>query len=128
MQTDIIIPLDLFNGEYSLDEIATMCILFASPHLSEKTRIQWADDQTCNDVTEKLIQEGIITIHEDKIEIDISKKIPMSITDKIENILINSNLNRETINEVLDLVESIPQESSETPESIVQTYGKKEDY
>jgi hypothetical protein len=128
MQTDVTIPLDLFNGKYSLDEIATVCVLFASPHLLEKTRLQWADNQTCNDVTVKLVKEGIITIHDDRIEIDISEKIPMSITDKIENILINSNLNRETINEVLDLVESIPQESSETSESIVRTYGKKEDY
>lgn len=125
MQNNITIPLELLDGRYSLSEIATMTILFASPHFSEKTREYWSEDETCNRVTEQLIEEGIIQFHEDKIEIDIQQKAPMNKIDEIENILINSNLNRDTIDQVLNLVELISQVSQNPEEFKIEPYGKK---
>lgn len=74
MQTEINLPLEIFNGKFSLEEIATMCLILASPHLPEKTRVYWGDNETCNQTTENLIEKNIIIIHEDHIEIDISEK------------------------------------------------------
>lgn len=77
MQNDITIPLELLNGRYSLEEIATMIILFASPHLSVKTREYWCDNESCNRITDRLAKEGIIIFHDDdRIEIDIQETQP----------------------------------------------------
>jgi hypothetical protein len=82
-KNDITIPLELFDGRFSLEEISTISMILASPHLSLKTREQWGDDQTCNELADKLVRDGIIKFHEDKIEINIQEKQPINMEDNI---------------------------------------------
>jgi hypothetical protein len=82
-KNDITIPLELFDGRFSLEEISTISMILASPHLSLKTREQWGEDQTCNELADKLVRDGIIKFHEDKIEINIQEKQPINMEDNI---------------------------------------------
>lgn len=82
-KNDITIPLELFDGRFSLEEISTISMILASPHLSLKTREKWGDNQTCNELADKLVRDGIIKFHEDKIEINIQEKQPINMEDDI---------------------------------------------
>lgn len=145
MQNDITIPLELFDGRFSLEEIATVSMLLASPHMSLKTREQWADNSTCNEITKKLIKDRIIKIQGDKLEIDITEKQeePMNIHQQIEDILGKYEINPDDKAELNDLLETIGHESFgagydrgyedgridfSTCDSSFNSYGKKEDY
>ena len=112
MQTnDITIPLELFDGRFSLEEIATISMIFASPNLSLKTREQWGDNPKCGEITDKLVKDGIIKFHDDKIENDITRKQePMNIHKQIENILGKYQINQEDQNDITDLLETIGHE------------------
>jgi hypothetical protein len=143
MQTnEITIPLELFDGRFSLEEIATISMIFASPNLSLKTREQWGGNPKCGEITDKLVQEGIIKFHDDKIEIDITEKQePMNIHKQIENILGKYQIDQEDQNDINDLLETIGHESFgsgyekgyddgriDFNEPSFTSYGNKEDY
>lgn len=143
MQNEVTIPLELFDGRFSLEEISTISMIFASPHLSLKTREQWGGNSTCNEITEKLITDGIIKFQDDKIVIDITEKQeePMNTHQQIENILNKYEINPDDKAELNDLLESIGHESFgsgyekgyddgriDFAEPSFTSYGKKEDH
>lgn len=143
MQNDVTIPLELFDGRFSLEEIATMSMILASPHMSLKTREQWGSNPTCNEITDKLIRDGIIKFRDDKIEIDITEKQeePMNIVAQIQTILEKYNIHEDDMVDLNDLFEEIGHESFgsgyekgyedgriDFAEPSFTSYGKKEDH
>jgi hypothetical protein len=78
MKADIVIPLELANPNYTLEEIGAMVIIMCFPHLDEDTLETWSKDKDLKEILCDLKDEGIIIVHEDKgewgeLEIDLTK-------------------------------------------------------
>ncbi len=56
---DIILPVELAIGKYSLQEIGAIVVLMCIPHLDDPFKEAWNKDEQLMDILDTFISEGI---------------------------------------------------------------------
>lgn len=72
---DIVLPVELASGKYSLKEIGSIFVLMSIPHLDTLSKEKWNEDEDLMDILDTLITEGIATT----VEIDGNLNLVMNI-------------------------------------------------
>lgn len=80
---EIAIPLELFERQFNLQEVGSICVLMASPHLDKKITEEWGNDNDFKKNVNDLIDKDRIFLEEDEngnkvttINIDNNMKEP----------------------------------------------------
>lgn len=61
---DIVLPIELASGKYSLEEIGAIFVLMTVPSLDKDTREMWNENEDLMDILEVLISLGIAKTEE----------------------------------------------------------------
>lgn len=67
---DITLPLDV--AKLSVEEIGTIFLVMAMPHLTDDEKVRWATDEVFISTIKDLIKEEIIVISNDEVEINLT--------------------------------------------------------
>ncbi len=59
---DIILPVELAIGKYSLQEIGAIVVLMCIPHLDDLSKETWNKDEQLMDILDTFISEGIAEV------------------------------------------------------------------
>lgn len=63
---DIVIPLELFEMNLTVEEVGSICILLSSPHIEKQSLDLWGKNDTLKQAINKLIKDKVIVIEEDE--------------------------------------------------------------
>jgi hypothetical protein len=67
---DITLPLE--TAKLSVEEIGTIFLVMAMPHLSDDEKVRWATDDMFIKTLRGLIKEEIVIISNDEVEINLT--------------------------------------------------------
>lgn len=130
MNTQINIPIEIFDGVFSLEEIAVICIIMSCPHQSPEVLDFWNKDVSFNNTMNKLISKGVIEIEGDKLEVNVSNLIP-----EVRNLGKKFGLSPDILESIQTLIEDLSQDSycegyedGRIDYQPFTSYGKTEDY
>jgi hypothetical protein len=73
MDNDIKIPLELSEGELTLEEIGTIVVLMCIPSLDKNVVTQWQESGILQSNIDNLKDQGIIKISDNHLDIDFTK-------------------------------------------------------
>jgi hypothetical protein len=107
---DITIPLELLDGTFSLDEIATISVLMAAPNLSSESLKIWSENEKCNETTNSLISKGIVSKNDGEVVINLEP--PSDLETIIKRILLENSLSTSSdkaVQLILDIIDDIKQ-------------------
>jgi hypothetical protein len=107
---DITIPLELLDGTFSLDEIATISVLMAAPNLSSESLKIWSENEKCNETTNSLISKGIVSKNDGEVVINLEPSSDLETI--IKRILLENSLSTSSdkaVKLILDIMDDIKQ-------------------
>ena len=107
---DITIPLELLDGTFSLDEIATISVLMAAPNLSSESLKIWSENEKCNETTNSLISKGIVSKNDGEVVINLEPSSDLETI--IKRILLENSLSTSSdkaVKLILDIIDDIKQ-------------------
>ena len=144
MKNEICIPIDIFDGRFSLEEIAAIGVLMSIHYIPVKNKNKWLNDPHLQKVVDTFLENGVVKITEDKtIEIDIEKqtkiKEKMTIQSALKELKETWGYETEELNHIRELMEELASESYRvgyedanidtiSSSDVYTGYGKKEDY
>jgi len=107
---DITIPLELLDGTFSLDEIATISVLMAAPNLSSESLKIWSENEKCNETTNSLISKGIVSKNDGEVVINLEPSSDLETI--IKRILLENSLSTSSdkaVQLIMDIIDDIKQ-------------------
>jgi hypothetical protein len=138
----LILPAELFDGRYELNQIGAICLVLASPNFNSEVLEKWSNDKQFHKLTEDMIKSGLIIVEDDdKLTIDLktNNKTNMKIKEAMNQIALSFGADVNDCDEVQNILEamafefySIGYEDAKIDLSneseIFVGYGKKEDF
>lgn len=137
---EITIPIEMYDGRFTLDEIGVLGVMLSSPHISKDVINKWEVDNDFQSTLKKLVEEEIIIFDNDKVTINIDKSKQnknMHIKKEIQKIVDAHNLREDVFLDIENLIEEISSEyynmgyedgKIDFSEQSFTSYGKNEDY
>lgn len=142
MSEEIILPLELFDGRFSLRETGTIAVLMSAPHLSQEALAIWEGDDMLKETVDEMVERGIIIRKNNQWILDIDKeerKSNMKIETTLNELYNKGICNEDNVEAIRDVMEELANEfyhlgyedgridfggSGDT----FTAYGKKEDF
>ena len=73
-KNEITIPIEVFDGRFTLEEVASLCVFMAHPHLNIEIIEKWNQNDEFQSNIRKLIDNGTISFKKDGATINIDQK------------------------------------------------------
>lgn len=141
-KNEITLPIEMYDGRFTPDEIGVIGIIMSYPHQSKEILDMWDEDGIFRSVLEQMIDKKIIvfkdgeaTINIDNQQLKPSKN--MHVSKAIQELIDTHGLPEIVLLDIQDLMEEIASESYsigyrdgeiDYKEPVFTAYGKTEDF
>ena len=138
----ITLPIELFDGRLSLQEIGTVCVTMSYPHQSKDILDKWDETAIFNQTINQMMDRGMIVVEGDELVLKLDGE-PKNKNMKIETALNELNnigiCNEDNVEAIRDVIEELANEFYHmgyedgeidfgVEDDTFTAYGKKEDF
>ena len=142
MNNEITLPIELFDGRFSLQEIGTIGVIMSYPHQAKEILDKWDDNDTFNQTIKKMMDRGMIVQIGDELLLNIGeqpKHNNMKIETALNELYNNGICNEDSLDAIRDVMEELANEfyylgyedgkiDFEVGGDTFTAYGKKGDF
>lgn len=112
MKKEIQLPLEIFDGRFTLEEIGALSILMSLFHLEETNKEKWFDDEYLQQIVLHLSKKGHLNLSEDGKIIEIilepqQEPEKMNIVNAIKELKETWGYETEELRHIQDLMEEL---------------------
>jgi hypothetical protein len=138
----ITLPIELFDGRLSLQEIGTVCVTMSYPHQSKDILDKWDGTAIFNQTINEMMDRGMIVVEGNELVLKLDgepKNKNMKIETALNELYNNGVCNEENMEAIRDVVEELANEFYHlgyedgeidfgVEDDTFTAYGKKEDF
>lgn len=142
MSNEITLPLELFDGRLSLQEIGTVCVTMSYPHQAKEILDKWDENAIFNQTINEMMDRGMIVVEGDELVLKLDgepKNKNMKIETALNELYEKAICNEENVKAIRDVMEELANEfyhlgyedgriDFEVNGDTFTAYGKKEDF
>jgi len=142
MSDEIILPIELFDGRLSLEEIGTVGVIMSYPHQPKDVVDKWDETAIFNQMINKMMDRGMIVVEGDELVLKIDgepKHKNMKIETALNELYNNGICNEDNVEAIRDVMEELANDfyhlgyedgriDFEVSGDTFTAYGKKEDF
>ena len=142
MNNEITLPLELFDGRLSLEEIGTVGVIMSYPHQSKDILDKWDGTAIFNQTINEMMDRGMIVVEGDALVLKIdgeSEHKNMKIETALNELYNNGVCNEDNMEAIRDVMEELSNEfyhlgyedgriDFNVDGDTFTAYGKKEDF
>lgn len=109
MKPEITLPLELFDGRFSLLEIGTVGVIMSYPHQAKEILGKWDETDIFNQTIHDMMNRKIMVMEGDSIVLDIEeqKSKNMKIETALNELYNKGICNEDNVEAIRDVVEEI---------------------
>ena len=138
----ITLPIELFDGRLSLQEIGTVCVTMSYPHQSKDILDKWDGTAIFNQTINEMMDRGMIVVEGDELVLKLDgepKNKNMKIETALNELYNNGVCNEENMEAIRDVMEELANEFYHlgyedgeidfgVEDDTFTAYGKKQDF
>lgn len=113
MSNEITLPIELFDGRLSLQEIGTVCVTMSYPHQPKDILDKWDENAIFNQTINEMMDRGMIVVEGDDLVLKLDGE-PKNKNMKIETALNELNnmgiCNEDNMEAIRDVMEELANE------------------
>lgn len=142
MSNEITLPLELFDGRLSLQEIGTVCVTMSYPHQPKDILDKWDENAIFNQTINEMMDQGMIVVEGDDLVLKLDgepENKNMKIETALNELYEKGICNEDNIEAIRGVVEELANkfyhlgyEDGEidfgVEDDTFTGYGKKEDF
>lgn len=138
----ITLPIELFDGRLSLQEIGTVCVTMSYPHQSKDILDKWDGTAIFNQTINEMMDRGMIVVEGDELVLKLDgepKNKNMKIETALNELYKNGICNEDNMEAIRDVMEELANEFYHlgyedgridfgVGDDTFTAYGKKQDF
>jgi hypothetical protein len=142
MNNEITLPIELFDGRLSLEEIGTVAVIMSYPHQSKDILDKWDGTAIFNQTINEMMDRGMIVVEGDELVLKIdgeSEHKNMKIETALNELYNNGVCNEDNMEAIRNVMEELANEfyhlgyedgrvDFDASGDTFTAYGKKEDF
>ncbi len=142
MNNEIILPVELFDGRLSLEEIGTVGVIMSYPHQPKDVVDKWDETAIFNQMINEMMDRGMIVVEGDELVLKIDgepKHKNMKIETALNELYDKGICNEDNVEAIRDVMEELSNDfyhlgyedgriDFSVDADTFTAYGKKEDF
>lgn len=142
MSNEITLPLELFDGRLSLQEIGTVGVIMSYPHQAKEILDKWDETAIFNQTINEMMDRGMIVVEGDELVLKLDgepKNKNMKIETALNELYEKAICNEENVKAIRDVMEELANEFYHlgyedgeidfgVEDDTFTAHGKKEDF
>ena len=142
MNNEIILPIELFDGRLSLEEIGTVAVIMSYPHQPKDILDKWDGTAIFNQTINEMMDRGMIVVEGDDLVLKLDGEPEhknMKIETALNELYNNGVCNEDNMEAIRDVMEELSNEfyhlgyedgriDFDVMDDTFTAYGKKEDF